>query len=45
MRSVSLALLLWLHGVYIVHVRVGIFACVCVCVCVCVWYICVSACV
>ena len=30
--------LLCLHGVYIVHVRVGIFACVCVCVvhmCVC----------
>ena len=25
--------LLWLHGVYIVHVRVGIFACLCVCVC------------
>ena len=28
--------LLWLHGVNIVHVLVGIFACVCVCVCVCV---------
>ena len=25
--------LLWLHGVYIVHVRVGIFTCVCECVC------------
>ena len=31
--------LLWLHGVYIVHVRVGIFACVCVCVCVCGTYV------
>ena len=37
--------LLWLHGVNIVHVRVGIFACVCVCVCVCVVHMCVCMCV